>query len=130
MSEPVKIVYDTLKGQVEQGLKLEQLKDFYGLNISQMKNVLKQTGLKIRKTRKNPAFIIEGFTIETESPSKNEEPEIQDETDLEDEMPQVEQSPEEDLPTTSPTDKEELQVKEELFNLEPVSATEKKNLWD
>lgn len=69
--EPVKIVYNTLKEQIEEGWKMDELKAHYGLNHSQMKRVLQQTNLQIRKFRKAPAFIIEGW-VEPKEEQKTE----------------------------------------------------------
>ena len=55
MREIVKIVPSELKQKVESGWKLDQLAEHYGLAKAQMKNALKQLGLKIRPLR-SPAF--------------------------------------------------------------------------
>lgn len=55
MREIVKIVPSELRQKVESGWKLDQLAEHYGLAKAQMKNALKQLGLKIRPLRR-PAF--------------------------------------------------------------------------
>ena len=55
MREIVKIVPSELRQKVESGWKLDQLAEHYGLAKAQMKNALKQLGLKIRPLR-SPAF--------------------------------------------------------------------------
>lgn len=55
MREIVKIVPSELRQKVESGWKLDQLAQHYGLAKAQMKNALKQLGLKIRPLR-SPAF--------------------------------------------------------------------------
>ena len=55
MREIVKIVPSELRQKVESGWKLDQLSEHYGLAKAQMKNALKQLGLKIRPLR-SPAF--------------------------------------------------------------------------
>ena len=55
MREIVKIVPSELRQKVESGWKLDQLAQHYGLAKAQMKNALKQLGLKIRPIR-SPAF--------------------------------------------------------------------------
>lgn len=55
MREIVKIVPSELRQKVESGWKLDQLAQHYGLAKAQMKNALKQLGLKIRPLR-TPAF--------------------------------------------------------------------------
>jgi hypothetical protein len=47
--EKVQIVKSFLAKQVNDGMKKDQLAEYYGLNISEMGRVLKQAGLKIRK---------------------------------------------------------------------------------
>lgn len=55
MREIVKIIPSELRQKVESGWKLDQLAQHYGLAKAQMKNALKQLGLKIRPLR-SPAF--------------------------------------------------------------------------
>lgn len=45
----VQIVPSILRTQVEQGMKLKELAEHYGLPVSQMKSALRQQGLTIRK---------------------------------------------------------------------------------
>lgn len=50
-----KISLSFLKQQVEEGMKLQPLAEYYNLPVAQMKRVLKEAGLKIRKF-KNPQY--------------------------------------------------------------------------
>ena len=52
----VTITPSVLREQVEQGMKLDALAEHYGLPKTQMKNALKQLGLKIRRLHK-PKFV-------------------------------------------------------------------------
>lgn len=56
--EQVKIKPSVLKEQIDNGMKLKELAEHYGLPVAQMKNVLKTLGLEIRKFRK-PLWVIE-----------------------------------------------------------------------
>lgn len=58
----VDIRVSLLKGQVENGMKLKELAEFYNLPVAQMKRVLKQVGLRIRGFRK-PLFNLIDDTI-------------------------------------------------------------------
>lgn len=51
----VDIKVSTLKEQVESGMKLKELAEFYELPVSQMKKALKQANLRIRSFRR-PQF--------------------------------------------------------------------------
>ena len=55
--EPVKIVLETLKGQVEKGMKRKELAEYYNISEAQMANALKSAGLKIRKFHA-PSFVL------------------------------------------------------------------------
>ena len=55
MREIVKIVPSELRQKVDSGWKLDQLAQHYGLPKTQMKNALRQLGLKIKALR-GPAF--------------------------------------------------------------------------
>lgn len=123
MKEPVKIVYTTLKAQIDEGWKMDQLKEHYGLNHSQMKKVLQQANLQIRKFRQ-PAFILdmgnEGTieeNVKAETLNREEE--------------QKEDSVENLFSVTETTDEVKEEV-EDLSELEPISETEKKqkNFWE
>lgn len=59
--QPVKIVFKTLEEQINNHWKMDALMEHYGLNHNQMKKVLAQTGLKIKRSPRNPQFIIEGM---------------------------------------------------------------------
>lgn len=56
--EQVKIKPSVLKEQIDNGMKMKELAEHYGLPVAQMKNVLKTLGLEIRKFRK-PLWVIE-----------------------------------------------------------------------
>lgn len=56
--EQVKIKPSVLKEQIDNGMKMKELAEHYGLPVTQMKNVLKTLGLEIRKFRK-PLWVIE-----------------------------------------------------------------------
>jgi len=53
----VEIKPSVLREQVEQGMKLDALAEYYGLPKSQMKKALQQLGLKIRRFHE-PKFVI------------------------------------------------------------------------
>lgn len=53
----VEIKPSVLREQVEQGMKLDTLAEYYGLPKSQMKKALQQLGLKIRRFHE-PKFVI------------------------------------------------------------------------
>jgi len=72
--ETVKIDVNTFKSQVEEGMKLDELATHYNLPKSQIKKVLQQLNLKIRKFHK-PAFELVGLEI-TEEEIQNELPQI------------------------------------------------------
>lgn len=55
MATTIEIDIDLLTQQVSEGKKREELAQYWGLNISQMKNALTAAGLKIRKFHA-PAF--------------------------------------------------------------------------
>jgi hypothetical protein len=69
--EQVKIKPSVLKEQIDNGMKMKELAEHYGLPVTQMKNVLKTLGLEIRKFRK-PLWVIE------------EEPEVTNLEEIED----------------------------------------------
>lgn len=69
--EQVKIKPSVLKEQIDNGMKMKELAEHYGLPVAQMKNVLKTLGLEIRKFRK-PLWVIE------------EEPEVTNLEEIED----------------------------------------------
>lgn len=56
--EQVKIKPSVLREQIDNGMKMKELAEHYGLPVTQMKNVLKTLGLEIRKFRK-PLWVIE-----------------------------------------------------------------------
>mgnify|MGYP000945259061 CR=1 FL=1 len=56
--EQVKIKPSVLKEQIDNGMKMKELAEHYGLPVAQMKNVLKTLGLEIRKFKK-PLWVIE-----------------------------------------------------------------------
>lgn len=56
--EQVKIKPSVLKEQIDNGMKMKELAEHYGLPVTQMKNVLKTLGLEIRKFRR-PLWVIE-----------------------------------------------------------------------
>ena len=55
--EPKKILLTELKKQVEEGMKLKPLAEYYEIPVAQMKRVLKQAGLKIRSFR-SPQYVL------------------------------------------------------------------------
>lgn len=57
MSEQVRIVRSTLEQQVQDGWKKDKLAEHYGLPMTQMTQVLKEAGLKIRKFHK-PKYVL------------------------------------------------------------------------
>ena len=67
----VKIKPSVLREQIDNGMKMKELAEHYGLPVAQMKNVLKTLGLEIRKFRK-PLWVIE------------EEPEVSNLEEIED----------------------------------------------
>ena len=69
--EQVKIKPSVLKEQIDNGMKMKEIAEHYGLPVAQMKNVLKTLGLEIRKFRK-PLWVIE------------EEPEVTNLEEIED----------------------------------------------
>ena len=73
MREIVKIVPNELRQKVESGWKLDQLAQHYGLAKAQMKNALKQLGLKIRPLR-SPAFTFVEEEVD-DAPSQHITPE-------------------------------------------------------
>jgi len=62
----VEIKPSVLREQVEQGMKLDALAEYYGLPKSQMKKALQQLGLKIRRFHE-PKFVIVSEEETTES---------------------------------------------------------------
>ncbi len=90
MAETVKIDLELLTQQVEEGKKREELAQYWGLNISQMKNALKAAGLTIRKFHK-PAF---EFVTATETVVENVDTDV--ETEAVEEVA-VEETPTEEL---------------------------------
>lgn len=70
--EQVKIKPSVLKEQIDNGMKMKELAEHYGLPVAQMKNVLNTLGLEIRKFRK-PLWVIE-----------EEEPEVTNLEEIED----------------------------------------------
>lgn len=58
--KPIEIKYETLKEQVEKGMKRKELAEFYGLPESNMAKILKDCGLKIRKFHKKK-YVITGL---------------------------------------------------------------------
>lgn len=62
----VEIKPSVLREQIEQGMKLDALAEYYGLPKSQMKKALQQLGLKIRRFHE-PKFIIVSEEETTES---------------------------------------------------------------
>lgn len=56
----VEVNYQDLKDKVEAGWKKDALVKHYGLNNNQMSNLLRDCGLKIKRTRKEPAYKILG----------------------------------------------------------------------
>lgn len=62
----VEIKSSVLREQVEQGMKLDALAEYYGLPKSQMKKALQQLGLKIRRFHE-PKFVIVSEEETTES---------------------------------------------------------------
>ena len=62
----VEIKPSVLREQVEQGMKLDTLAEYYGLPKSQMKKALQQLGLKIRRFHE-PKFVIVSEEETTES---------------------------------------------------------------
>lgn len=65
----VTITPSVLRKQVEQGMKLDALAEHYGLPKTQMKNALKQLGLKIRRIQE-PKFVFADETCIKEEDKK------------------------------------------------------------
>jgi ribosomal protein S13 len=63
MTEPVRITTTDLTNKVNEGWKKIALAEHYGLPVSQMTQVLKDAGLKIRKFHK-PKYELVNDTIE------------------------------------------------------------------
>jgi hypothetical protein len=66
----VTITPSVLKKQVEEGMKLDALAKHYGLPKTQMKNALKQLGLKIRRLQE-PKFVFADETYIKEGDKKS-----------------------------------------------------------
>ena len=86
MREIVKIVPSELRQKVESGWKLDQLAEHYGLAKAQMKNALKQLGLKIRPLR-SPAFTfveeeVHDAPAQHITPEEVEEPQVNHEENI------------------------------------------------
>lgn len=75
----ITIVPSILRKQVEEGKKLNDLTEYYGLSTLQMKKALKDLGLKIRKFRK-PSYI---FVEEVEEQEPNTDTTVIDNNVLE-----------------------------------------------
>ncbi len=61
-NEPVKVIYSILKEQVESGMKKKELAEHYGLPVSNMTEILKECGLRIKPKRKaGKKYVIEGL---------------------------------------------------------------------
>lgn len=80
-NKPVVIVPDELKKQVEEGMKLVELAEFYGLPKSQMQKALKMQGLKIRKFH-NPKFVFAHSEVQDEVVPEQEENNVDNTEDL------------------------------------------------
>lgn len=80
-NKPVVIVPDVLKEQVEEGMKLAELAEHYGLPKSQMQKALKMQGLKIRKFH-NPKFVFAHSEVQDEVVLEQEENNIENVEDL------------------------------------------------
>lgn len=63
-AETVQIDYLDLKSKIDAGWKKDALVKHYGLNNNQMSNVLKDCGLKIKRTRKQAPYKIVGLPTE------------------------------------------------------------------
>ena len=74
--EQVKIKPSVLKEQIDNGMKMKELAEHYGLPVAQMKNVLKTLGLEIRKFKK-PLWVIEEEPESLESIEDLPEPEAE-----------------------------------------------------
>jgi hypothetical protein len=74
MSEIKKIYLSKLTQQVNEGMKLKPLAEYYGLPVAQMKKILNEAGLKIRKFR-NPSYELVIDIGEEESVEESEEEE-------------------------------------------------------
>ena len=61
----VQIIPSVLREQVQEGLKLKELAEHYGLPVAQMKAALKQQGLTIRKFHL-PKFVFVEESVDTE----------------------------------------------------------------
>lgn len=73
VKEPKKIVLSVLKKQIEDGMKKDELAEFYGLPMLQMTNILKSLGLQIRKFRRPSYIIIDDTQTTTEDTVQTEE---------------------------------------------------------
>ncbi len=75
--KPIEIKYETLKEQVEKGMKRKELAEFYGLPESNMAKILKDCGLKIRKFHKKK-YVITGLPDTEKAVEEGEQPESED----------------------------------------------------
>lgn len=55
--EPKKVVLSELKALVEEGKKMKDIAEFYGLPVNTTRNLLKKAGLKISRSQ-SPKFIL------------------------------------------------------------------------
>lgn len=63
----VDIKISLLERQVESGMKLKELAEFYSLPVAQMKKVLKQANLRIRSFRKPQFNLIDDTVADTQA---------------------------------------------------------------
>ena len=85
----VKIKPSVLKEQIDNGMKMKELAEHYGLPVAQMKNVLKTLGLEIRKFRK-PLWVIEEEPEVTNQYYNEPDPEQINSLEAVEELPELE----------------------------------------
>ena len=77
--EPKRILLSELKKQVDEGMKLKPLAEYYEIPVAQMKRVLKVAGLKIRSFRGPQFTLIDDVATKEELPQFPwDEEEVQD----------------------------------------------------
>lgn len=122
--EPVKIVLSVLKNQIEEGWKLDRLKDHYGLPATQMQRVLKEAGLRIRQFRK-PLFQLVDDTVQEETMENTSTPNV---PVVEEETPAVVEETVETVEETVVVENTENSVAETVEEtVQPVEEVAKEN---
>lgn len=89
--EPKRILLSELKKQVDEGMKLKPLAEYYEIPVAQMKRVLKQAGLKIRSFRGPQFTLIDDVAAKEELPQFpwNEEPEDSENNEVQESAPEA-----------------------------------------